>query len=70
VDVPELHGHARLLPLLWICPKCAEAALAAAAWQHEQRNSTDMSALRRFGEQDFGIIGAASPRRATRACHS
>src|SRR4051812_2480680 len=34
VDVPELHGHARLLPL-GICPRRAEAAPAAAAWQHE-----------------------------------
>src|SRR6266481_4149536 len=38
VDVPELHGHARLLPL-GICPRRAEAAPAAAAWQHEQRNN-------------------------------
>jgi hypothetical protein len=36
-----LHGHARLLPL-GICPRRDEAAPAAAAWQHEQRNSTDI----------------------------
>src|SRR5580692_9742834 len=41
VNVPELHCHARFLPLR-ISPRRAEAAPAAAAWQHEQRNSTDI----------------------------
>src|SRR5580658_9520483 len=35
VDVPEFHGHARLL-----CPRRAAAALPPPASQHEQRNST------------------------------
>src|SRR6202011_4495199 len=41
VDVPELHCHARFLSLR-ISPRRAEVAPAAAAWQHEQRNSTDI----------------------------
>src|SRR5215470_539276 len=49
VDVPELHGHARFL-LPGICPRCAEAAPAAAAWQHEQRNSTDIVGFTAFLE--------------------
>src|SRR5580700_6885195 len=69
VDVPKLHGHARLLPL-GICPRRAEAAPAAAAWQHEQRNSTDIVSFTAFSRAEFGIIGAASPRRPTQACHS
>ena len=48
VDVPELHGHARLL-----CPRRAEATRAAAAWQHEQRNSTAIRQIASvFREQD------------------
>src|SRR5260370_6921036 len=39
VDVPELHCHARFLPLR-ISPRRAGAAPTAAAWQHDHRNST------------------------------
>src|SRR5271170_4140172 len=52
VDVPELHGHARLLPL-GTCPRRAEAAPAAAAWQHEQRNSTDIVGFTAFSRAGF-----------------
>ena len=37
VDVPELHGHTRLL-----LPAGAPAAPAVAASQHKHRNSTDI----------------------------
>src|SRR6516162_11888600 len=66
VDVPELHGHARLLPLGFA--KGAEAAPAArslaARAEELNRHSPDS---RRFREQDFGITGAASPRRPGQA---
>src|ERR1700719_909166 len=52
VDVPELHGHARFL-LPGICPPRAEAAPAAAAWQHEHRNSTGIVGSGAFSGAGF-----------------
>src|SRR6202035_883154 len=49
VDVPELHGHAPFPPA-WDLPAMRRGGTCPAAWQHEQRNSTDIVGFTAFLE--------------------
>jgi hypothetical protein len=67
VDVPELHGHTGLLPRGFTKRRRGDACRSQPR-STRIRTQPAFARFAAFREQDFGVIGAGSPRRPTQAC--